>query len=284
MDTIIALINSIQPIDERAGTIVQRRFDSLIKPQGSLGLLEEMTVQIAGIRGAALLSLPNKCLINVTAAKEISVPAFIPLPGLRVVSLPLMQKGRLKEEAILQLICQGAEAAGLQIDQGAQVLGISQNAMDERDVQALAEELLSIKQPCEESLVAIICLLKRYENRVIAILLGIILVGAVRRVPVVLDGLATVCAALAACRLNPNCSRYMIGIYLSSYPEHEKIFTMLGWRPGLPLRLSVGGGIGAILTLSLLDAGIKAFIEMGTFAEAGVSVALQDLPQRQDYC
>jgi len=283
MKPIITMINTIQPLDAQASAIVQQHFDSLIKPRGSLGVLEEMTAQTAGIRQATSLSLLNKTIIHVVAQQGIPAPSFISSPAITTVLLPLLQEDQLKDETVLQLIRQGMAAASLQIDQGAEVLGISQDAITDKSVQSLAGELMPMTEQGKEALDKLVCLLERCENRPVAVLLGIILTGAARRVPVVLDGLATACAALAACRLNSNSSGYIIGVYLSSYPEHEKIFAMLGNKPGLPLRLSVGSGIGTILTLSLLDAGIKALTEMGTFAGAGVSAALQDLPQRQDY-
>jgi len=283
MNIITKMLNTIQPIDEQAVAVVQKRFDSLIKPRGSLGILEEMTAQTAGIRQSAPSSLLRATVIHVVAQQGIPAPSFFSSPAATTVLLPLLREEQFEKEIIRQSIRQGADAASLQIDQGAQVLGISQDAINEKNVQGLANELLAMKEQGEDALGEIALLLERHENRTVAVLLGIILTGAVRRIPVVLDGLATACAALAACRLNSNSSGYLLGVYLSSYPEHEKIFAMLGWKPGLPLRLSAGGGIGAMLTLSLLDAGIKALIEMGTFAAAGVSVELQDLPKRQDY-
>ena len=133
----------------------------------------------------------------------------------------------------------------------------------------------------ENALQEIVSILQPPANRTIAVFLGIILTCAERRIPVVLDGLAAACAALAACRLKSNSNQYLFGISLSSYPEHEAIFTVLGWKSGLPLGLSAGG-LGAMLTLSLFDAGTKALLEMGTFAEAKVSAALQDLPILKD--
>ncbi|MBP2639499.1 MAG: cobT [Firmicutes bacterium] len=283
MNTIVKMINTIQPLDAQASAMVRQRFDSLIKPRGSLGILEEMTAQTAGIRQAAPLFLLNKTIIHVAAQQGLPAPSFISSPAITTVLLPLLQQDQLKDGTVLQLIRQGIAAASLQIDQGAEMLGISQDAITDKSVQSLAGELLMMQGQGKEALDKLVCLLERCENHPVAVLLGIILTGAARRVPVVLDGLATACAALAACRLNSNSGGYTIGVYLSSYPEHEQIFAMLGHKPGLPLRLSVGSGIGTILTLSLLDAGIKALTEMGTFDGAGVSAALQDLPQRQDY-
>jgi len=51
MDKIQQMIANIQPLDETAMAETRRRQDHLTKPQGSLGQLESLSVQIAGIKG-----------------------------------------------------------------------------------------------------------------------------------------------------------------------------------------------------------------------------------------
>lgn len=51
MDKIQQVIANIQPLDERAMAEARRRQDNLTKPQGSLGQLESLSVQAAGIKG-----------------------------------------------------------------------------------------------------------------------------------------------------------------------------------------------------------------------------------------
>ena len=50
------VIGAIGPLDEGAMAQARRRQDSLTKPPGSLGRLEELSVQVAGIRGQAIPS------------------------------------------------------------------------------------------------------------------------------------------------------------------------------------------------------------------------------------
>lgn len=282
MNTIHTMINAIQPLDDQASASVRQRFDSLIKPRGSLGILEELTAQTAGIRQTATLSLLHKTIIHVVAQEGLPAPSFISSSEITTILLPLLPQEQPKQKAVLASIRQGIAAASQQIASGAEILGISQDAIHDREGQELARELIEMTEQGKEAWDKIVSLLARDENLPAAVLLGIILTGAVRRVPIALDGLTTACAALAACRLNSSIGAYLLGVYLSSYSEHEEIFAILGCKPGLPLRLSAGSGIGALLTLSLLEAGIKALTEMGTFAEAGVAAALQDLPQWQD--
>jgi nicotinate-nucleotide--dimethylbenzimidazole phosphoribosyltransferase len=43
------IINKIQPLDEAAMQSAQARQNMLTKPQGSMGRLEELSIQLAGI-------------------------------------------------------------------------------------------------------------------------------------------------------------------------------------------------------------------------------------------
>lgn len=58
------LIRSIQPIDETAAQAARARQDTLTKPQGSLGRLEELSVQLAGITGNTIPMIKNKVIVT----------------------------------------------------------------------------------------------------------------------------------------------------------------------------------------------------------------------------
>jgi len=51
MDLLQTTINQIGPLDDQAATAARRRQDTLTKPAGSLGRLEELSIRIAGITG-----------------------------------------------------------------------------------------------------------------------------------------------------------------------------------------------------------------------------------------
>ena len=67
MDKINGVLNSIKPLDDKAIAAAKQRQDTLTKPHGSLGRLEELSIQIAGIKGSAMPVLDHKAIITMAA-------------------------------------------------------------------------------------------------------------------------------------------------------------------------------------------------------------------------
>lgn len=61
------IIDKIRPVDEQAKQKAAERVDSLIKPIGSLGRLEDMAVQLTGITGKIHNSFEKKCTVVMSA-------------------------------------------------------------------------------------------------------------------------------------------------------------------------------------------------------------------------
>ena len=61
------ILKLIKPLDSVAREAARRRQNSLTKPHGSLGRLEELSIQIAGIRGEATPKLEHKAIITMAA-------------------------------------------------------------------------------------------------------------------------------------------------------------------------------------------------------------------------
>ena len=64
LDTIL---REIKPLDTSAMAAAQSRQNSLAKPHGSLGRLEELSIQLAGIKGEATPKLEHKSIIVMAA-------------------------------------------------------------------------------------------------------------------------------------------------------------------------------------------------------------------------
>jgi nicotinate-nucleotide--dimethylbenzimidazole phosphoribosyltransferase len=105
----------------------------------------------------------------------------------------------------------------------------------------------------------------------IAGLVGVILAGASRRLPVVLDGFITGAAALVAVRLSPQVGEYLIASHRSAEPGHKLLLGDLGLAPVFNLGMRLGEGTGAALAMPVLEAALRIYEEMATFEEAGVS-------------
>ncbi|MEA2639131.1 MAG: nicotinate-nucleotide--dimethylbenzimidazole phosphoribosyltransferase [Chloroflexota bacterium] len=58
-----ALVATVQPLDDAAMTAARLRQDQLTKPRGSLGRLEALAIQLAGITGQPLPRFPNKAVL-----------------------------------------------------------------------------------------------------------------------------------------------------------------------------------------------------------------------------
>jgi len=108
----------------------------------------------------------------------------------------------------------------------------------------------------------------------IAGLVGVILAGAARRVPVVLDGFIATAAALVAVRLQADTREYLIAAHRSAEPGHRLLLEVLGLAPYLDLGMRLGEGTGAALGIALLRAALACYGEMATFKDAGVSERL----------
>ena len=65
MDLLTQTIRMIKPLDKAAMAEAQVRQDKLTKPAGSLGRLEEISIQLAGIQGKTSPSIEKKAMITI---------------------------------------------------------------------------------------------------------------------------------------------------------------------------------------------------------------------------
>jgi nicotinate-nucleotide--dimethylbenzimidazole phosphoribosyltransferase len=92
----------------------------------------------------------------------------------------------------------------------------------------------------------------------VALLAGVILGAAERRVPVVLDGLVTSVAAVLAVRAEPAVQSALVAGQLSREQAHHAVLGNLGLEPLLQLRLRSGEGVGACLAAQMLLTALRA--------------------------
>jgi nicotinate-nucleotide--dimethylbenzimidazole phosphoribosyltransferase len=104
-----------------------------------------------------------------------------------------------------------------------------------------------------------------------AAIAGFILGAAIERVPLILDGVSTVAAALVARALQPAALGYAIAGHRSTEPGASVALEALGLVPLLELGLRLGEATGGLLAVPLVRSAAAALAEMATFEEAGIA-------------
>ncbi|HET9256208.1 MAG TPA: nicotinate-nucleotide--dimethylbenzimidazole phosphoribosyltransferase [Pseudonocardiaceae bacterium] len=95
--------------------------------------------------------------------------------------------------------------------------------------------------------------------------------AALRRTPVILDGVVTGAAAMLAEELAPGARSWWVAGHRSAEPAHTLALERLELTPVLDLGMRLGEGSGAVTALPLVQMAIRVLAEMATFADAGVT-------------
>lgn len=107
-----------------------------------------------------------------------------------------------------------------------------------------------------------------------AALTGLLVQAAVRRTPVLLDGVVPAAAALVARELAPAAASWWLAGHRSPDPAHQIALDRLGLLPVLDLGLHLGEATGALVALPVLRAAVRALSDIATSDEAGVASRL----------
>ncbi len=129
-------------------------------------------------------------------------------------------------------------------------------------------EALALHHPDPRDPLAVLAAVGGFE---IGALVGVMLCGAARRTPVIVDGFISGAAALIACGLAPALREHLIAAHRSAERGHQAALAHLSLAPLLSLGLRLGEGTGAVLAMSLVEAACRILNEMATFESAGVS-------------
>jgi nicotinate-nucleotide--dimethylbenzimidazole phosphoribosyltransferase len=105
----------------------------------------------------------------------------------------------------------------------------------------------------------------------LAAIAGLYLAAAKRGIPVILDGYLSAAAALTAVAIEPQAREWMLASHLSTELGHAVALRALELEPLLDLRMRLGEGTGAALSLQIIRGALALHREMATFAQAGVS-------------
>lgn len=335
---------NILPLDEQAMTDARERVDSLSKPLGSLGQLEEYAVKLAGIRGFMGGTLAKRAVLVFAADNGIYEQGITPVPqavtpmqtinianGIAGVNALAMLSGAevfvynvgiaenisrkniidvcvmngtndmSKEPAMTREQCERAMKAGWDAvvsHADYDVLGLGEMGICNTSTTAAVASVL-LNKPVEEmtgrgagitdeqyakkvSLIrrAIetnapdpgdpIDVVAKVGGLDIAAMAGAYLACAHHKIPVVIDGFISACAALVAKRIAPMSTAYMFASHKSYEQGYMAISQALGLSPALTLEMRLGEGSGCPLMFYILEASLRVLEDMGTFAEGSI--------------
>ncbi len=287
-------------------TVVLMAADHGVAREGVSAYPSSVTAQMVAnfLRGGAAINVLARRAGARVLVVDIGVAASVPeAPGLLVRKVgpgtANMAEGPAMSRAEAErAVAVGLEVAAEEIERGAQVLATGEmgignttaasaivaaltgrpvasvtgrgTGLDEEGLRhkvAVIERALAVNRPDPADPLDVLAKVGGYE---IAGLVGVVLQGAARRVPVLLDGFIAGAAALVAARLCPQARAYMLASHCSAEPGHRPALDELGLRPLLDMDMRLGEGTGAVLAMHLLDDALAILDEMATFEEAGV--------------
>ena len=347
MSLLSQTIEAIRPISQRAVDEADARQAQLTKPPGSMGQLEDLGAQLAGMARTCPPPVPQRPAIAVFAADHgVHAQGVSPWPqevtaqmvanlaaggavvnalarqvgaGVTVVDVgvaadlpdaPNLLRHKVsygtadlsvgpamtRSQAVAALEA-GITVASSLVDDGADLLvtgdmGIANTTASAVLIAALTrsepadvtgrgtgidDETLELKTAVvERALTRLdrsepISVLSEVGGLEHAALAGYLLAGAARRVPVVLDGVIAVSAALVASALSPTAADYWVAGHVSVEPGARAALNHLGITPLLDLGLRLGEGSGAVLAVPLVQSAARLLTEVATFDSAGVT-------------
>ena len=347
MSLLSQTLAAISPLSRTAASEADARQALLTKPRGSMGRLEDVGSQLAGIAGSCPPPVPQHPAIAVFAADhgvhaqgvtpwpqevtaqmvanlaaggavvnalarqigasvtvvDVGVAADLPdAPNLlrhKVAhgTADMTQGPAMSRVQVLAAMEAGIAVATALVDSGADLLvsgdmGIANTTASAALIAALTghepaqvtgrgtgidDAMLAHKTAVVERALARVdrsepvAVLSQVGGLEHAALAGYLLGGAAHRVPVVLDGVIAVSAALVASALSPQAAGYWIAGHVSAEPGARAALAHLGMTPLLDLELRLGEGSGAALAVPLVQSAARLLREVATFDSAGVT-------------
>lgn len=144
--------------------------------------------------------------------------------------------------------------------------GLDDSGMERKlDVIRRALDRVNMRKPYD--VIDIMAELGGYE---LAGMMGIYLGGVRYRVPVIMDGVISVVAALAAYRMDNRVKNYILASHVSEEPLADRALSALGMEAAIHGHMCLGEGSGAVSLLPLLDMGVAVYCNMVTFGDLNI--------------
>ena len=349
LDVIHSTCAAISPLDSAAVAAAVERQARLTKPAGSMGRLEDLSHQLAGVYAVCPPPVPAPVTVVVMAGdhgvhaqgvspwpQEVTVQmvanvaaggavinALARQVGAAVevvdvgVAAPLLftdgvvqrrvrsgtrdftRESALTRDEVAQALAVGVALAGERVDAGDRMLVTGDLGIGNTTASAALVAVFTRSDPADVTgagagsaaemvahKVAVIRaglerhtpdpadpigVLASFGGLEHAALAGLLLGAAAQRIPVVLDGVIAVSAALAARALCPGVTAYLVAGHCSTEPGAAVALAALGLQPLLDLDLRLGEGTGGVLAVPIVQAAARMLGEVATFDSAGVS-------------
>ena len=339
--TLEETLAQIKPLDKNAMDVAAKRWDSIAKPLHSLGKMEKLVIQIAGITGNPDMKIQKRALVpmcadngvveegvtqtgqEVTAivaenflsgdtsacvmsrqcgtkvipvdigmavdtkvSKELKVaygtanmtkgPAMTRAQAVQALEAGIEMVRRLKEEGY-GLLATGEMGIGNTTTSSAVTASLLKCDVKEvtgRGAGLSDEQLIHKQEIIEEAI-------RKYELKNadaftiletgggydIAGLAGVCIGGALFHIPIVLDGVISMAAALLAERLAPGTKAYLLASHKGKEPAVEKLAKELEVVPVIDGKMALGEGTGALMLFPLLEMALSVYQERTTFSD-----------------
>ena len=115
---------------------------------------------------------------------------------------------------------------------------------------------LEVNKPIPGNGMDVLCKVGGYDHAGLA---GMMLAGAARHVPTMVDGVNATAAALIAYGIDPGCAEYMLCSHLSSDISAKKMLEVLKLKPIVHAGMRLGEGTGASLAISILRSALDTY-------------------------
>lgn len=181
--------------------------------------------------------------------------------GYELLAVGEMGIGNTTTSSAVASVLLGVESQGL-TGRGA---GLSREGLEKK--KKVIEDAIAFHQPDRGDAVDV---LSKVGGLDLAGLTGVCLGGAICHIPVVLDGVITAAAALAACSMCKDTAGYLMASHVSAEPAGQMILDKLGLKAPIHGGMCLGEGTGAMAFIPMLSMAAHIYLHMSTFDEIHV--------------
>lgn len=129
----------------------------------------------------------------------------------------------------------------------------------------------SASRRCIENNYDVIDILASVGGYDICAMTGAFLGAGIYRIPVVVDGVISIVAALVAKALAPDVVNFMFASHKSKEVAYEKAMELLGLYPLFDLNMRLGEGSGCPIAFNILETASAIICDMATFEEGEIN-------------